>query len=139
VATGGISRPADDAQTRSLLAAIVESSVDAITSMTLDGIITSWNPGAEVIYGYTAEEMTGRHVSVLYPPDRPRELEPMLAQLRRGRQVHHVETQRVRKDGTVIDVSVSVSPIRGEDGVVVGAAAVTWDVTERNWAEAEQR
>lgn len=139
MATGEINRPGDDAQTRSLLAAIVESSIDAIASMTLDGIITSWNSGAEAIYGYTAEEMTGRHISMLYPPDRAKELEPILARLRQGRQVHHFETRRVRKDGTIIDVSLSVSPIRGEGGVIVGAAAVIWDVTERNWAEAEQR
>ena len=139
VATGETNRTADEAQRRSLLAAIVESSVDAIASMTLDGIVTSWNSGAEAIYGYTAEEMPGRHVSMLYPRDRAGELEPILAQIRRGRQVHHFETQRVRKDGTVIDVSLSVSPIRGDAGVIVGAAAVTRDVTERNWAEAEQR
>jgi two-component system cell cycle sensor histidine kinase/response regulator CckA len=139
VATGETDRTADDAQTRSLLAAIVESSVDAIASMTMDGIVTSWNSGAEAMYGYTAEEMTGRHISVLYPPDRTEELEPILAQIRRGRQVHHFESQRVRKDGTVIDVSLSVSPIRGEGGVIVGSAVVTRDVTERNWAEAEQR
>lgn len=139
MATGEANRTADDAQTASLLAAIVESSVDAIASMTLDGIVTSWNSGAEAIYGYTAEEMTGRHVSVLYPPERTEELEPILAQIRRGRQVHHFETQRVRKDGTVIDVSLSISPIRGEGGVIAGAAGVTRDVTERNWAEAEQR
>src|SRR6202035_2122975 len=66
-------------------------------------------------------------------------LEPILAQIRRGRQVHHFETQRLRKDGTVIDVSLSVSPIRGEDGVIVGGAGISRNVTERNWAEAEQR
>ena len=124
MATGETNRTADEGQVRSLLAAIVESSVDAIASMTMDGIVTSWNSGAEAIYGYTAEEMIGRHVSVLYPPDRTEELEPILAQIRRGRQVHHFETQRVRKDGTVIDVSLSVSPIRGEGGAIVGAAGV---------------
>jgi PAS domain S-box-containing protein len=139
VATGETNRAADEGQVRSLLAAIVESSVDAIASLTMDGIVTSWNSGAEALYGYTAEEMTGRHVSVLYPPDRSEELQPILAQIRRGRQVHHFETQRVRKDGTLIDVSLSVSPIRGEGGVIVGAAGVMRDVTERNWAEAEQR
>jgi PAS domain S-box-containing protein len=123
-----------------LLAAIVASSADAIASMDLDGIVTSWNSGAEAMYGYTAEEMTGRDISALYPPDRTGELEPVLAQIRRGRQVHHfLETQRVRKDGTVIDVSLSVSGIRGEGGEIVGAAAVMRNVTERNWAEAEQR
>jgi two-component system, cell cycle sensor histidine kinase and response regulator CckA len=139
VATGETDRVADDAQRRSLQAAIVESSVDAIASITMDGLVTSWNSGAEAIYGYTAEEMIGRHVSVLYPPDRTGELAPVLAQIRRGRQVHHFETRRVRKDGTVIDVSISVSPIRGEGGVIAGAAGIMRDVTERNWAEAEQR
>lgn len=133
--TGGTNHIANQA----LLAAIVESSADAIASITLDGIVTSWNSGAEAIYGYTAEEMTGRHVSVLFPPDSTEELEPILAPIRRGRQVHHFETQRVRKDGTVIDVSLSVSPIRGEDGVIVGVAGISRNVTERNWAEAEQR
>lgn len=139
MATGETNRTADDAQRRSLLAAIVESSVDAIASVTLDGIVTSWNSGAEAIFGYTAEEMTDRHVSVLYPADSAEELAPVLAQIRRGRQVHHFETRRVRQDGSVIDVSISVSPIRGEDGVIVGAAEIIRDVTERNWAEAEQR
>lgn len=135
MATGGTNHIANQA----LLAAIVESSADAIASMTLDGIVTSWNSGAEAIYGYTVEEMTGRHVSVLFPPDSTEELEPILAAIRRGRQVHHFETQRVRKDGTVIDVSLSVSPIRGEDGVIVGVAGISRNVTERTWAEAEQR
>jgi PAS domain S-box-containing protein len=139
VATGQDDRAADDAQGRSLLAAIVESSADAIASMTLDGIVTSWNSGAEAIFGYTAEEMTGRHVSVLYPSDAAGELQPILAQIRQGRQVHHFDTRRVRKDGTVIDVSISVSPILGEGGVIAGAAEVIRDVTERNWAAAEQR
>ena len=139
MATGETDRAAEDAQRRSLQAAIVESSVDAIASMTLDGIVTSWNSGAEAMYGYTAEEMTGRDVSALYPPERTEELAPILAQIRRGRQVHHFETQQVRRDGTGIDVSISMSPIRGEGGVIVGAAGIMRDVTERNWAEAEQR
>ena len=139
MATGETDRAADDAQRRSLQAAIVESSVDAIAGMTLDGIVTSWNSGAEAMYGYTAEEMTGRDVSALYPPERTEELAPILAQIGRGRQVHHFETQQVRRDGTGIDVSISISPIRGEGGVIVGAAGVMRDVTERNWAEAEQR
>src|SRR6202021_2248204 len=132
-------RIAEEAQRRSLLAAIVDSSVDAIASMTLDGIVTSWNSGAEAIYGYTAEEMTGRHVSVLYAPDSTESLEPILAKIRHGRRVHHFEAQGLRKDGTVIDVSVSVSPIRGENGAIVGVAGISRNVTERNWAEAEQR
>jgi two-component system, cell cycle sensor histidine kinase and response regulator CckA len=137
---GKTDRCADnDAELRSLLAAIVESSVDAIVGMTLDGVVTSWNLGAEAIYGYTAGEMAGRHLSVLYPADRAGDLEPVLDQIRRGRRVHHYETRQVRRDGTVIDVSVSVSPVRGRGGVIAGAAAVSRDVTERNWAEAERR
>jgi two-component system, cell cycle sensor histidine kinase and response regulator CckA len=137
--TGEGDRQADDARRRSLLATIVEWSVDAIASMTLDGIVTSWNSGAEAIFGYTAEEMTGRNVAVLYPAGGTAELGPILAQIRQGRQVRHFESRRVRKDGTVIDVSISVSPVREEDGAIVGAAEVIRDVTERNWAEAEQR
>ena len=113
--------------------------MDAVIAVTLDGVVTSWNAGAEAIYGYTAEEMTGRHVSVVYPPDRIEELAPILDQIRCGRPVHHYETRRVRKDGTVIDVSISTSPVRDGSGAIVGAAGVSRDVTERNWAEAEHR
>lgn len=132
-------RCADDDELRALRAAIVESSVDAVTAVTLDGIVTSWNVGAEAMYGYTAEEMTGRHVSVVYPPDRTEELAPILDQIRRGRRVHDYETRRVRKDGTVIDVSISTSPVRDRSGAIVGAAGVSRDITERNWVEGEHR
>jgi two-component system, cell cycle sensor histidine kinase and response regulator CckA len=130
---------ADDSELRSRLAAIVESSGDAIVGTTLDGIVTSWNAGAEAVYGYTAEEMTGRHVSVLFPPDRAEELVPVLDQIQRGRRVRHYETRRVRNDGTVIDVSLSVSPVRDRGGALIGAAVIGRDITERNWAEAERR
>jgi two-component system, cell cycle sensor histidine kinase and response regulator CckA len=139
VMAGRPDRYADDAELRSLLAAIVESSTDAIIAVTLDGVVTSWNASAEAIYGYSAEEMIGRHASVVYPPDRIEELAPILDQIRRGRPVHHYETKRVRKDGTVIDVSISTSPVRDRSGGVVGAAGVSRDVTERNWAEAGRR
>jgi two-component system cell cycle sensor histidine kinase/response regulator CckA len=122
----------------SRLAAIVESSDDAIIGKTLDGIITSWNRGAERMYGYTAQEMTGHSVSRLFPPDRASELAPILDRLRRGERIDHFETNRVRKDGTVIDVSVSVSPIRDAAGAVVGAATVARDVTDRNRVAAER-
>ncbi len=122
----------------SRLAAIVESSDDAIIGKTLDGIVTSWNPGAARMYGYTAQEMVGSSVSRLFPLDRAGELAPILDRLRRGELIDHFETNRVRKDGTVIDVSVSVSPIRDATGVVVGAATVARDVTERNRAAAER-
>ena len=106
---------------------------------TLDGVVTSWNAGAEALFGYTAEEMTGRPVSVLIPSDRADELVPILGQIRRGRRVHHFETRRVRKDGGLVDVSLSLSPIHDRSGAIVGAASVARDVTERNWAEAERR
>ena len=122
----------------SRLAAIVESSDDAIIGKTLDGIITSWNRGAERMYGYTAQEMIGHSVSRLFPPDRADELAPILDRLRRGELIDHFRTNRVRKDGTVIDVSVSVSPIRDAAGVVVGAATVARDITEHNRAAAER-
>ena len=120
-----------DRVARSRLAAIVESSSDAILGKTLDGVITSWNTGAVAMYGYAAQEMIGHHVSELAPPDRIGELAPILERVRRGQRVEDYETRRVRKDGTMIDVSVSVSPVLGEDGVVVGAATVTRDITER--------
>jgi two-component system, cell cycle sensor histidine kinase and response regulator CckA len=129
----------DEADVRSRLAAIVESTADAIVATTLDGIVTSWNAGAEALFGYSAAEMTGRDVSVLLPADRAGELVPILGQLRRGRRVPHFETQRVRKDGGLVDVSLSLSPIQDRSGAVVGAASVARDVTERNWAEAERR
>jgi two-component system, cell cycle sensor histidine kinase and response regulator CckA len=139
VMAGRSDRCVDGAELRSLLAAIVESATDAVIAVTLDGLVTSWNAGAEAMYGYTAAEMTGRHKSVVYPPDRTGELTPILAEIRRGRPVHNYETRRVRKDGTVIDVSVSTSPVRDRSGAIVGAARVSRDVTERNWAEAEHR
>jgi hypothetical protein len=124
---------------RSHLAAIVESSADAIIGKTLGGVITSWNLAAAEMYGYTAEEMIGRNVAELIPPDHPGELAPILAALRRGERVEHFETRRVRKDGALIDVSVSISPVRDASGAVVGAATVARDVTEHHRALAERQ
>ncbi len=98
---------------------------------TLDGVITGWNAGAAAMYGYTAEEIVGRNVSVLIPPGREEEIAALFDRVRAGQRVESVETQRVRKDGVVIDVSVSVSPVLGADGAVIGAATVTRDITER--------
>ena len=113
------------------LAAIVSSSEDAIIGKTLDGTITSWNAGAEAMYGYTAAEITGHSIAQLIPPDRPDELPEILAQLARGQRIDHFQTRRVRKDGTLIDVSVSVSPVRDADGQVTGFATVARDITEQ--------
>ena len=136
---GASGRAQDDAELRSHLAAIVESSADAIIGKTLDGVITSWNAGATDMYGYAASEMIGRNISVLFPPDRADELAPILQRLRRGERVGHFETKRVRKDGTIAEVSVAVSPIRDASGTVTGAATVARDITEHNHAAAERR
>ena len=122
----------------SRLAAIVESSADAIIGKTLDGTITSWNAGAEHMYGYAAAEVVGRNVSVIIPLDQAGELATILDRLGRGDRIEHFETQRRCKDGRVLDVSVSISPIRDVGGAVVGASTVARDVTERNLAEAER-
>ncbi len=127
----GCSGAADD-ELRSWLAAIVESSTDAIIGATLDGVITSWNAGAAEMFGYTADEMIGRDVSVLFPPDQAGELAPILDRVRHGERIGHFDSRRVRKDGSVIDVSVAVSPVRDASGAVTGAANVTRDITERN-------
>jgi PAS domain S-box-containing protein len=109
--------------------AIVESSDDAIVSKDLNGIVRSWNPGAERIFGYTAAEMVGRPIEVLFPPDRKDEEPKILERLRRGERVDHFETVRVRKDGTHIDVSVTISPVRSPTGEIIGASKVARDVT----------
>ena len=111
------------------LAAIVESSADAIIGRTLDGVITSWNRGAEEMYGWTSGEMIGRSVFALVPSDRAEELRGLLAAVAEGERVEHLETQRLRKDGSLFDVSLSVSPIRDAAGVIVGASAVARDIT----------
>ena len=99
-------------EARSRLAAIVESSADAMIGKTLDGVITSWNSGAERMYGYTEQEIVGRSVSVLIPSERSDELLAMMRRIARGERVEHFETKRIRKSGAVFDVSVSISPIR---------------------------
>jgi PAS domain S-box-containing protein len=111
------------------LAAIVDSSDDAIIGKTLDGTIISWNKGAERIYGYSAEEVIGRPISILIPPDRPDELPSILARLARGERIDHFLTERRHKDGRVIDISVTISPVQDETGKIVGASAIARDVT----------
>ncbi len=118
------------------LAAIVESSDDAIVSKTLEGIITSWNNGAERIFGYTAKEMIGRSITVLLPTERLAEEDSILNRLRNGERIDHFETVRLTKDGRRVDVTISVSPIRDSSGAIVGASKIARDVTERNAAQA---
>ena len=119
-------------------AAIVESSDEAIISKNLDGIIVTWNPGATQLFGYTAAEAIGRPVTMLIPEDRPNEEPDILARLRRGERVDRYETVRRRKDGSLIDVSLTVSPIKDERGVVVGASKIARDITERKKMQEQQ-
>jgi PAS domain S-box-containing protein/putative nucleotidyltransferase with HDIG domain len=118
-----------------LLAAIVESSDDAIVSKSLDGTILSWNPGAERLYGYSADEMRGRPISLLSPADRSDEMPAILERIRRGELIKHYETVRLRKGGIPFPISLTVSPLRDASGNVVGASAIGRDITQRKQAE----
>jgi PAS domain S-box-containing protein len=118
------------------LAAIVDSSEDAIISKTLDGIIRSWNAAAERVFGYTAEEAVGRHVTMLFPPDRLDEEDKIIARIRAGERVEHFDTVRLRKDGTAIPISLAISPIRNSEGRITGASKIARDITGRKQAEA---
>jgi len=121
------------------LAAIVESSDDAIASKDLNGIVTSWNKGAERIFGYTAAEIIGRPIAILIPPDRQDEEPEILRRIRNGERIEHYETVRQRKDGRLIDISLTVSPMRDETGRVFGASKIARDITEQKLAEAKLR
>jgi PAS domain S-box-containing protein len=120
---------------RARLAAIVESSEDAIIGKTLDGTIISWNQGAEHLYGYSAQEVVGRPGGFFTPPDRPDEVSEMLRRAGQGETIHRFDTQRMRKDGTLIDVSLTVSPITDSSGKIVGASSIAHDITQRKKAE----
>jgi PAS domain S-box-containing protein len=120
------------------LAAIVESSDDAIISKDLNGIITSWNNGAARIFGYTADEIIGKPVSTLTAPERLDEMPTILSQIRQGHRVEHYETRRRKKDGQIIDVSLTVSPVRDATGQIVGASKIARDITDRKHAEQER-
>jgi PAS domain S-box-containing protein len=121
------------------LASIVDSSEDAIVSKDLDSIVTSWNAAAERMFGFTAAEMVGQSIRRLIPDDRQQEEDEVLSRIRRGERVEHYETIRCRKDGTLVPVSLTVSPIRNRDGVVVGASKIARDVSERERAEQERQ
>jgi len=120
-----------DEELRARLAAVVESSDDAIVSKSLDGTIRTWNRGAELIFGYRADEVIGKPITILIPPDRLNEESEILGRLTRGERIEHYETVRVRKDGTALDVSLSVSPIKDANGIVIGASKIARDITER--------
>ena len=119
------------------LSAIIESAEDAIISKTLNGIITSWNKGAERIFGYTSDEVIGKPVTILIPKEHENEEPAILARLRAGDRIEHYETIRVRKDGKLIDISLTVSPIRGPKGEIVGASKIARDITEQKRARKE--
>jgi PAS domain S-box-containing protein len=131
--------PSPVAETKALLAAIVASSDDAIVSKNLDGYITSWNAGAERIFGYTAEEAVGRHITMLIPEDHISEEAEILRRVRAGLRVEHFDTIRRRKDGTLFPISLTVSPVRAEDGRIVGASKIARDISERKRLEEAQR
>ena len=118
-------------------AALVESSDDAIVGKTLDGMVTSWNRGAETVFGYSRQEMIGKPISILIPAARQNEEPAILAKIKHGESVDHYETVRRRKDGKFIDISVTVSPIRDADGKIIGASKVARDITERKRLEQE--
>lgn len=123
---------------RARLAAIVDWSDDAIISKTLEGIVTSWNGGAERLFGYTAEEAIGRSITMIIPPERSGEEIEVLAKLRRGETIEHFETERLRKDGTRVVISLTVSPVRSSSGTIIGASKIARDITEQKRVERER-
>lgn len=120
------------------LAAIVSSSEDAILSKDLDGVITSWNAAAERMYGYSAREIIGRPVFLLFPPGCQEEFADIMERIRRGERVDHYETMRVRKDGSLLSVSVTVSPIKASNGSIIGASAIARDISRRKELERQR-
>lgn len=133
----GLEPHQDDDKLR--LAAIVESSQDAIVSKRLDGTITSWNAAAERLFGYAADEIVGRSILTLIPEDRHREEVEIIDRIRRGEQVKHFETLRRHKSGKLIDLSITVSPLKRDDGTIIGASKIARDITERKQAEIKLR
>src|SRR5205823_12591853 len=123
---------------RARLAAIVDSSDDAIVSKTLDGVITSWNRAAERMFGYSTAEAVGHHIKLIIPLERHAEEDDVLARIRRGEIVDHFETVRQRKDGARLTISLTVSPIRDATGRIIGASKIARDITDRKRAEVER-
>ena len=126
-------------ETRARLGAIVESSEDVIVSKSLDGIITSWNAAAERMFGWTAAEAVGRHITLIVPEDRLAEEDQVMARIRRGERVEHFDTVRRTKDGRLVDMSITVSPVKDSRGRIVGASKIARDITERRRLEEERR
>ncbi len=113
------------------LAAIVESSEDAIISKSVDGVITSWNKSAERLFGFLAVEAIGQPITIIVPPDLLDEEAAIIASIRAGERIEHYETVRCRKDGTLVEISLTISPVRDKDGVIVGASKIVRDISER--------
>jgi len=130
---------AGDPDPRDWLAALIDGSDDAIISKTLDGVIQSWNGGATRLFGYAAAEAIGKPIAMLIPEERLATDSAVLARIRHGNRVERLETQRRRKDGALVDISLTVSAIRNAEGVIVGASIIARDITERLRAEAQQR
>ena len=121
------------------LAAIVENCDDAIVSKDLQGIIRSWNAGAQRLFGYSAEEVVGKPITILIPTDRQHEEPGILERIRRGERIEHYETVRQRKDGSLVDISLTVSPVKNANGEVIGASKIARDITERKRARELQK
>ena len=116
-----------------------KSSDDAIISKDINGVISSWNKGAQRLFGYKAEEVIGKSVTILIPPDRVDEEPSILGRLRRGERIDHYETVRQRKDGSLVDISLTVSPLHSADGRVIGASKIARDITDRKRAQEQQK
>jgi PAS domain S-box-containing protein len=123
---------------RAWLVAIVEHSADAIISKDLNGIITSWNAGAERLFGYAAQEATGKRITILIPDDRLDEEPAILERIRRGERVDHFDTIRRRKDGSLVEISLTISPLKDDAGRIIGASKIARDITERRQLERRQ-
>jgi PAS domain S-box-containing protein len=124
--------------TRTYLASIVSSCNDAVVGKTLDGTVVSWNIGAEKLYGYSAAEMIGRSIRVLFPHYRPEELMEVMERIKQGERVEQLETVRLRKDGKPIEVSVVISPIKDAQGQIIGASSISRDISQRKQEENER-
>ena len=129
----------DQVLTARMLASIIESSDDAIISKSLDGIIQSWNAAAQRLFGYTADQAVGRHISLVIPPERIAEEDHIVSQLKAGKRIDHFETERLRSDGGRILVSLTISPIKDDAGTVIGASKIVRDVTHQRQAEHRER
>jgi PAS domain S-box-containing protein len=135
----GENQRSHEKEAQSRLAAIVNSSDDAIISKTLEGTVTSWNAAAERLYGYSAEEAIGKSINIIIPPDHRGEMESILETIRQGKDVDHLETERVRRNGTRLQLEITVSPLRDESGKIIGASAIARNITERRQLEESLR